>query len=611
MPYYYSEESVEEVKDANDIVDVISEYITLKRSGANYKGLCPFHNEKTPSFMVSPSKQIFHCFGCGVGGNVASFIMKYNNLDFVEAIESLADRASISLKREETKESNEVTEKRERFFDINKEAARFFYSNLRNDKMALNYLLNRGISQKAMKSFGLGYAKDSWNDLLDYLRSKGFNEKELEEVGLIIKRKNSSGYYDRFRDRIMFPIINPKGKVIGFGGRVLGDGQPKYLNSPDSLVFSKGKNLYNLNIAKKYSRGSKIILVEGYMDVISLYNRNVKYAVASLGTALTGEQANLLKKYSNEFYICYDSDTAGIKATEKALEILKSVGINPRVILLPNGKDPDDYIKENGKDAFLSQLDNSLNYIDFQIYKYKRQYNLKTMEGKIDFSKKISGILRGLKDPIEVDAYIKKVSLEAEISIEAIKKAVYNNKGQFNNKPFTKDKYIYNKYRNNNKDNIVPVNYKLEPGHLMAEKSLLKLIIIDKNMYTKVKEELTPNNFLSEDHRQIAEIIYEGYEKEENISEQYILSNYFGENKDILNSILNVNVQLEGKEKSKALEDFIKKINLYALKVKKEEIKKQINLLELKNDKTKGDVEKFRDLCIEIMNIEKEIKSHL
>lgn len=609
MPYY-SEEDIQRVTESNDIVDVISEYITLKRSGANYKALCPFHNEKTPSFMVSPSKQFYNCFGCGEGGDVVGFVMKYQNIDFPEALEILADRAGIELEKNQSKDYENKQNKISRLYDLNREAAKYFYDTLKKSKDSYNYLLKRGIKSNTIKAFGLGYSYDKWEHLLDFLKNKGFNEKEIEEVGLIVKRKNKNGYYDRFRNRIMFPIINAKGKVIGFGGRVLDSSQPKYLNSSDSCVFTKGNNLYNLNIAKNFSRGKNIILVEGYMDVISLYNHGIKQCVASLGTALTTQQAKLLKRYSNEFYICYDSDNAGLNATNKAFDIFKTLEIDAKSIILPDGKDPDDYIKEYGKESFGKLMKSSLNFIEFKIFYYKKLFDVSSIEGKIAFTKEIAKALRGIKSPVEIDAYIKKVAEETQISIDAITKEIYGKSSNFNSKTNPKDKYIYSKYRDNNKERIIPVKHKLEPGYLNAERSLLKLIIHEKNLYIKVKEVLIPSDFFSEINRKIAEVIYRCYEEEGIVSSEKIADTFNDENYDKVNSILNLNINLDSKEKAKAVDDFIRKIKRNSLKIKKNEIKKQIEKIESNKENIEGDERSFKQLCSELTKIERELKFH-
>lgn len=609
--YIYSEEDVQKVREANDITDVIAEYIHLKRAGANYKALCPFHNEKTPSFMVSPSKQIFNCFGCGEGGDVLGFVMKHSNLGFVEAVELLAERVGIYLEKNMSQDNyEEIKNTRNVLYELNKDAAKYFHNNLMQNEEALNYISNRGIDSGTIRGFGLGYSNDEWQSLYNYLKSRGHQEAEMEELGLIIKKKSNNGYYDRFRNRIMYPIIDVKGKVIGFGGRVLDNSQPKYLNSPDSSIFSKGNNLYGLNKTKKYTRSSSVILVEGYMDVISLFNHGIKGSAASLGTAFTTHQAKLLKRYSNEYYICYDSDDAGLRAADKALDIFKGMDIKAKVIVLPEGKDPDDYILENGMDAFQARIKAGLDYMDFKIHLYKQKYDLSSTEGSINFTKEISNLLKGINSAIEIDAYINNISEETNISVEAIKQEVLSNAtGKFNQKTNTKDKYIYDKYRHNNIDRIIPVKHNLEPGHLKAEKNLLKLIIFDKEIYMKIKDRFTPTSFFNETHRRIASITYQAYEEGKELNAN-ITDHFDGKELEIINLILSLDIPLEDQEKIKAVEDYIKKIEIHKLKIRKNNIRTKIKLLEenYQNDEEKNS--ELKELKVELSRLDKELRSH-
>ncbi|SCG83598.1 DNA primase [Proteiniborus sp. DW1] len=607
MPYILDENIIRDIRESNDIVDVITEYITLKHAGANFIGLCPFHNEKTPSFSVSPSKQIYHCFGCGEGGDVISFIMKYTNLDFIEAVKLLANRVNITIDEKEANVDLKTKKDKEIATNINKEVARYFHNNLLNDRSALDYLYNRGLKEKTIRAYGIGYSRDSWDDVLSFLLNRGYSLEQIEKSGLVVKHSDGNRYYDRFRGRIMFPIIDTRGRVIGFGGRTTGNAQPKYLNSPDTSAFSKGNNLYGLNIAKKYCR-NKIILVEGYMDVISLYQHGINYCVASLGTALTPNQSKLLKRYSNDIYICYDSDNAGLNAASRALDILKEEKIEAKVILLPEGKDPDEFVKENGMDRFQYFLNNAYNYLDFKILFYKKRYNLNTLEGKIDFTKEISNMLKEVESPIERDAYINKVSLETNISIEAIKEEI-KQKGQINSS--IKDKYINNNYRNTNKYNILPVKYNLEPGHLMAEKNLLNFLIKDKKIYNHIKGRFLPSDFLDQVYRRVAEIIFDAYDNEEEIHLDRIIAYFEGEELEKLKEVINLEDDFDEDEKVKAADDYIKKINYYELKIQKNDIKEQIANIQNNKDSFKGDVEKLiRELCLKIIEIDKELKLH-
>lgn len=609
MPYNFNEDTIKEIRESNDIVDVISQYITLKRSGSNYTGLCPFHNEKTPSFSVSPARQMYHCFGCGEGGDVISFVMKHINLEFVEALKLLADRANIVLVEKDNNFDLQKQREKDVIFNINKEAARYFYENLTKDKRALNYLYSRGINIKTIRAYGLGYSQNNWDGILSFLTKKGYSETLIEKAGLTIKHSDGNRYYDRFRGRVMFPIIDTRGRIIGFGGRTTGDIQPKYLNSPDTIVFSKGNNLYGLNTAKKFSR-DRIILVEGYMDVISLYQYGINYSVASLGTALTPNQSKLLKRYSKDIYICYDSDNAGLNAANRALDVMKEEAITAKVIMLPKGKDPDDFIKEKGSTEFEDLLSKSYNYLDFKILFYKRKYNLNTLEGKIGFTKEISNMLKQIESPVELDAYISKVSLETNISKDAIRQEIQNKqKGQTNS--IIKDKYINTNYRNNNKYNILPVKYNLEPGHLMAEKKLLYFIIQNKKIFNYVKDKFGPDDFLDHIYRRAAEFIYDIYNDEEEIEHNRVTVHFEGEELEKLLEVINLNFDFDEENITKAVDDYIKKINYYGLKIKKNYIKEQISEIQKNKAEVKGDVEKLlKELCIEIIEIDKELKLH-
>ena len=359
-----SEQKIDEIRASSNIVDIIGEYVDLKRTGSSYKGLCPFHNEKTPSFTVDDKKQLFHCFGCGVGGDVVSFIMQKEGLSYPESLEYLAQKAGIRMEYSSNYQPNP---RNKELYEINKDIMMFYYKNLLTNKEAINYLKNRGLSGKIVNRFMLGFAKNSWQDLCDYVEYRGYDKKDLEDIGLI-KKSSKGNYYDKYRNRVIFPIINHYGNVIGFGGRSIGDEMPKYLNSPESDIFKKRFNLYGLNIYKK-QKGNDIILVEGYMDVIALNNYGIDYTVASLGTALTLEQAKLIKRYADNVYICYDRDDAGINATNKAIEIFLEAEVKPKVITLEEGLDPDDFIKEYGKETFLEKKENAL---DAYNYKYNQ-----------------------------------------------------------------------------------------------------------------------------------------------------------------------------------------------------------------------------------------------
>ena len=442
MSFSFSKEAVEELKSQIDIVDVIGRSVQLKRAGANYKGLCPFHNEKTPSFIVSPQKQIFTCFGgCGASGDVVSFVKRYYNLDFNEAVEKLANEHGITIQR------NVHSDDREKYYELNREAARFFYRNLTEGKNpGYTYMAKRGIEDRTIKKFGLGYAPDSWDALYSHFKAKGVDEKILVELGLLSEKDGK--YYDKFRNRVIFPIINTAGKVIGFGGRALSDQQmPKYLNSPENKVFQKKNNLYALNITRQdIGKAGMAIIVEGYMDVISLHQSGVTNVAASLGTALTENQAKLVNRYTKNVVLSYDADAAGQKAALRGIDVLKGENCKVKVLHVTDGKDPDEYVKKNGKEAFMKLIDKALSYTDYKLEAAKRGLNLKTEEGKIDYMKRIQPILDEL-GPVEKDIYTKKISRDVGISEGAIRMEILGNtnvepKRQFVQHTAQKDKKV-------------------------------------------------------------------------------------------------------------------------------------------------------------------------
>jgi DNA primase len=417
MPNSIDENKIEEILNMNDIVEVIGELITLKKAGANYSGLCPFHKEKTPSFVVSPDKQIYHCFGCGEGGDAISFIMNYKNLAFMETLEYLGDRVGIRV------EKTSSSKKQERYkinYEMNRDAAVYFYKQLSQDRRATEYMRKRGISNDARKMFGIGFSQNKWDGLIKYLEEKGYKKKDMEVNGLIIKSEKSNSYYDRFRNRVIFPIFDVKKRIIGFGGRVLDNELPKYINSPDSPIFNKGKNLYNLNNAKNTSHREGIILTEGYMDVIKLSINGYENVVASLGTALTVDQIRLMKKYSKSFYISYDSDAAGKKAAVKAANLLKANDLQCRVLLFPDKKDPDEFISQYGRAKYKERLDNSLEYFEFMDYFLSSEYDLNSDKGKLNYTREMLQYLNNVNNAVEKELYIDKMSKKLNISKDSI-----------------------------------------------------------------------------------------------------------------------------------------------------------------------------------------------
>ncbi|WP_296141161.1 DNA primase [uncultured Anaerococcus sp.] len=471
-----SEQKIDEIRASSNIVDIIGEYVDLKRAGSSYKGLCPFHNEKTPSFTVDEKKQLFHCFGCGVGGDVVSFIMQKEGLSYPESLEYLANKAGIRMEYTDNYIANP---KNKELYEINKDIMMFFYKNLLTSKQAINYLKNRGLSGRIVNRFMLGFAKNSWNDLCDYIEFRGYNKEDLENIGLI-KKSSKGNYYDKYRNRIIFPIINHYGNVIGFGGRAIGEEMPKYLNSPESDIFKKRYNLYGLNIYKK-QKGTDIILVEGYMDVIALNHHGVDYAVASLGTALTADQAKLIKRYAENVYICYDSDSAGINATDKAIEIFLEADIKPKIIKLEDGLDPDDFIKEYGKDAFLAKKSDALDVYNYKYNKILDLYSKASPNEKYEKLDLFVDFLASIDSDLTREIFTNNVSTLFKIDKSTLNQAVDKYNTNITKKENAK-KYFNDK-------NISNVIVKSNPQKFnFHELEVLKLIFNQKEDYLKNKE---------------------------------------------------------------------------------------------------------------------------
>ncbi|WP_262122360.1 DNA primase [Anaerococcus sp. Marseille-Q5996] len=466
-----SDQKIDEIRASSNIVDIIGEYVDLKRAGSSYKGLCPFHNEKTPSFTVDEKKQLFHCFGCGAGGDVVSFIMQKEGLTYPESLEYLANKAGIRM---EYSENNSINPKNKELYEINKDIMMFFYKNLLTSKEAINYLKNRGLSGKIVNRFMLGFAKNSWNDLCDYIEFKGYNKDDLENIGLI-KKSSKGNYYDKYRNRIIFPIINHFGNVIGFGGRAIGDEMPKYLNSPESDIFKKRYNLYGLNIYKK-QKGTDIILVEGYMDVIALNNYGIDYAVASLGTALTLEQAKLIKRYAENVYICYDRDSAGINATEKAIEIFLEVDVKAKIITLDEGLDPDDFIKEYGKESFLSRKSDALDVYNYKYNKILDLYSKASPNEKYEKLDLFVEFLASIDSDLTREIFTNNVSTLFKIDKSTLNQAV-----EKYNTNITKKEDKKNYYNKKNNSNVI---VKSNPQKFnFHELEVLRLIFNQKEDY--------------------------------------------------------------------------------------------------------------------------------
>lgn len=503
----YSEEIINEVRQSNDIVDVISQYVHLKRSGRNFFGLCPFHNEKSPSFSVSPDKQIFHCFGCGVGGNVITFVSKIEGLNFVETVQMLAERANIQLP---TLENNGDIQKeilKDKVYKVNEFAAEYYHQNLYKTqaKIAQEYVKKRQLSNETLKSFRIGFS-GKFNELYQELKKQGFEEREILESGLV--NKNDRGQYiDRYRNRLMFPICDVRGRVIAFGGRVLDDSKPKYINSPENIVYSKGRHLFGLNVAKKGDT-KKILIVEGYMDVISLHQREITNVVASLGTALTEQQGWLLRKNSEQIILSFDSDEAGIKAKLRSIEILQNMGCDLRVLQLEGAKDPDEYILKYGNMRFQNAVDKALSVIEFKVKILKKDLNLENTNDKIKFLNEIAKLISKVDNTIEREVYIEKIAKEYDISKEAIYAEV--NKLTYKN---SKSEKILEKSK------PIIIHKKTEKREISQavkkrENTIISILLTgDLSIFEVIKQHIRPVDFQDEVNINIAKKLYEELEK--------------------------------------------------------------------------------------------------
>lgn len=524
---YYSEEIIEEVRSQSDLVDVISEYVRLQRRGSSYFGLCPFHNENTASFSVSPDKQMYYCFGCQAGGNVFTFVMQMENFSFIEAIKHLADRAHITLPQPEySEEVRRKIEENQILISIHKESAKYFYANLRSTRgqKAVEYLLKRKLEENIQKLFGIGYSNTDYDDLYQYLLYKGYDENLILRSGLVLPKKKVKGFIDRFRNRIMFPIFDVHNRIIGFGGRVLDDSLPKYMNSPDTPLFDKSKNLYGLNYARTSGK-NQIIIVEGYMDVISLYQAGFENAVASLGTAFTYQQATLLKRYTSEVVLVYDSDLAGTNAALRAIPILSSAGLKIKVIQILGEKDPDDYIKQNGTEAFQKLLNEAMGALMFQVHILRQKYNIEDTEQKIKFTIEVAQLLSKLDNGIERDAYLQQISNETQISVTSIINEIKKNKEiqtKNNNKARRFEK------RTNNFDKVDKDLHKSDEknGLYKAQKNILKLLYKNPFIYQKIKPYLNYEDLIDPILMKVARLIYQQYDKGLNIEPAFIINHF-------------------------------------------------------------------------------------
>ena len=587
---YYTEEQIEKVRSGSDIVQIIGRYVNLKRSGSGYVGLCPFHSEKTPSFSVNPARQMYKCFGCGVAGSVITFVMEYENYTFPEAMQFLAEQAGIELpKTELTPEQKRQKNLRSTLVQINAKAAAYYYAKIKSQggKQGYDYFKNRGLSDETIMHFGLGYSGQGGRELYGYLKNQGYSDRELSETGLF--KIDEHGAYDKFWNRVMFPIMDINNRVIGFGGRVMGDAKPKYLNSPETILFNKSKNLFGLNYAKLGKR-KNIILCEGYMDVIALHQAGFTNAVASLGTAFTSEQAVILKRYTDEVLLTYDSDAAGIKAALRAIPMLRDAGINARVIHMDPYKDPDEFIKALGNEEFEKRINDAQNAFLFEIEVLRKNYDITDPEQKTKFDHEMARKLLVFEDKVQRDNYIETLSAKYSIKKEDLRGLVIKNANMASSR--TKKTFSqsdeYQKNGRKPKEKGIEYSYKL----------LLSWLVDSPELFGKVSDIVGREDFEEEPYKKAAELLYEQFEKGEVIPARIV--NHFEEADeqkeiaDIFQTTFKVNMNSD--EKERALNELVFKIKEYSID------KKLKNLT---------DITKLQSLMIEKNKIQNRDKMHI
>ncbi len=581
----YSEEILNEVRQSNDIVDVISQYVHLKRSGRNYFGLCPFHNEKSPSFSVSPDKQIFHCFGCGVGGNVITFVSQIEGLNFIETVQMLAERANIQLP---TLQNNGDTQReilKDKVYKVNEFTAEYYHQNLYKPqaKMAQEYVKKRQLTNETLKSFRIGFS-GKFDELYQELKKQGFQEQEILESGLV--NKNERGQYiDRYRNRLMFPICDARGRVIAFGGRVLDDSKPKYINSPENIVYSKGRHLFGLNVAKKGDT-KKILIVEGYMDVISLHQRGITNVVASLGTALTEQQGWLLRKNSEQI-LSFDSDEAGIKAKLRSIEILQNMGCDLRVLQLEGAKDPDEYILKYGNMRFQNAVDKAFSVVEFKVKILKKELNLDNTNDKIKFLNEIAKLISKVDNTMEREVYIEKIAKEYDIS----KEAIYAEVNKLTYKNVKTEKVL-------ERPKPVVTHKKVETKEVSEairrrENTIISILLTgDLSIYEIIKQNIKPEDFQDEINQKIAKKLYEEFEKG-NSNINGIIDNLDQDQQNQITMIMAEDYEIEDLEK--AIDDIIQAYKRDKLNNRKLEILEKLEQT--------SNIEEKRELEKELSNI--------
>ena len=585
---HYSDELIEDIKNSNDIVDIISQYVILKRSGRNFFGVCPFHKEKTPSFSVSPDKQIFHCFGCGVGGNVIHFISKIENINFVESLQMLAERANIKLPTIDNSEDSKRLELKEKVYEINKIVALFYHEELykSSSKIAQEYVKKRKLDNNALKTYTIGYAPNN-NNLYKFLKEKGFKDEEILASDLVSKK--GSSFVDRFKNRLIFPIQDVRNRYIAFGGRVLDNSLPKYINSPENIVYSKARNLYGLNIAKN-AKLEKLLIVEGYMDVVSLNQRGIQNVVASCGTSLTEAQGRLLRKYAEKIIISYDSDSAGQAATLRGLEILSNLGCDIRILQMEGAKDPDEYVIKYGNGKFNNLIDKAISLVEFKVKVLKKDLDLSNVNDKIKFLNEIAKIVSTVDNRMEQEVYIDKISREYDVS----KEAVYAEINKLNYSKNKGHKVLESKTirKQELKKEDLPISL------IKRENIIIGLLINGKDeVYSQIKNKLSVNDFKSETNKKIAKWLYEELEKENSNINNIV--EFFSEDEKAISRLTEIMAEdYEIKNDKKAIEDLINNYQKEKMQNRKKEI--LIALNNAKEEQTSELEKELHDIILKL-----------
>ena len=591
----YSDEIIEEVRQTNDIVDVISQYVRLKRSGRNYFGLCPFHNEKSPSFSVSPEKQIFHCFGCGVGGNVFTFLTKIEGINFVEAVQQLAERANIQLPTLENTADSAKEALKAKVYKVNEFTANYYHENLYKpeSKIAQEYVKKRKLSNETLKSFQIGFS-GKFDELYRELKKQGFEDREILESGLV--NKNDRGQFiDRYRNRLMFPICDVRGRVIAFGGRVLDDSKPKYINSPENVVYSKGRHLYGLNVAKKYDIKKRLLIVEGYMDVVSLHQRDIHNVVASLGTALTQQQGYLLRNNTEQIILSYDSDEAGQAAKVRAMDILQNMGCDIRVLQMEGAKDPDEFVIKYGNARFQNVVDKAISVIEFKVKILRQSLDLESTNDKIKFLNEIAKLISKIDNSIEREVYIEKIAKEYDVSREAIYAEVNKLTYRYNKdeKILSKSKSVVRHIEKKETENVSEATKR-------RENTVLAILLLgDMNIYQIIKQNISIEDFKYGIAKQIATKLYEEFENG-NSNINSIIDKLTEEQQNYITMLMAEDYGIDDVEK--AIDDIIQSYEKEKLNQRKFEI---LELLENPTeDNQKKELEKeLSDIIIRLAKI--------